>query len=927
MPEFNTYFEHVVIDQNVMEFNVTLNENIGPVSDLFVSPTGWAMWTGAVPSGPVNPVNPVTPGGTWSDDFEDGALANWTLIDADGDGDNWTNATPAAYGIGDAHSGTNCASSWSWNSYSIDPDNYMISPLCENATSIQYYVATNTGYPDHYGVYASSTGTNASDFTLVFEETAGSKGNPGVKSSMTQAGTRDMSAWNEKNVTLPAGTKYVAFRHWNSYDMNYLFIDDVTITMGGGKGNRAALCYKVMIDGQYEGETPYAYFQHNVEGFEEGSEHTTSVAAIYATGMGGWTDYTWTYTPCDNYSGATNVTAAQQGSTMKIDWTMPSGGGVTPTPPPTGGWTEGFESGMPAGWATIDADGDGNNWVLASATMGTGYGHNNSSDLILSMSYSNTSGALTPNNYLVTPQVTPTAGSTFSFFACAQDNAWASEHFGVAISTGSQTNANDFTMLQEWTMTAKGNRDMWDYVTSFTGTSAGQQAVATDGTYIYTASWQTTPTGGHTFYQYTMDGTFVEGFDIAGATGIRDLTTDGEYFYGTSGGAQIFILDFTTRTLVGTINCSGLTSRHISYDPERDGFWSGNWSTLALYSRTGAVLQQGPAPTSAYGSAYYKDADNVEHLFLFCQPNSDCKVYDYNITTGTLGASVVLDYSNVTPGCTGIAGGCFIGEYNGNTCWYGNAQQDPNLIAIYELEAGTPGPGPGPGPQPSGDILGAYVFLNGELVSGVDPITTGTFTHETPDAGEYCVRVVYSDYSMSCPACAESNYTCVPVNNLTATYTWNSVDEYGVTLAWECAQADYVQTYDIYYNDTILAQVTDLNYFVDMTDNPGEYSFGVVANYGFCESEMVYVDVNVTGVDELMGNVMVYPNPTNSNVTIEAASMNHVTVVNALGQVVYDADVDADMLQLNLGQFNAGLYLVRINTEYGVSVKRVTVVK
>ena len=110
----------------------------------------------------------------------------------------------------------------------------MISPLCEDATNINYFVATNTGYPDHYGIYASSTGTNISDFTLVFEETAGGGKHQGSgqRASMTNGGgTRDMSAWIEKSIDLPAGTKYVAFRHYDSDDMNYLFIDDVTITM------------------------------------------------------------------------------------------------------------------------------------------------------------------------------------------------------------------------------------------------------------------------------------------------------------------------------------------------------------------------------------------------------------------------------------------------------------------------------------------------------------------------------------------------------------------------------------------------------------------------------------------------------------------------------------------------------------------------
>ena len=112
-----------------------------------------------------------------------------------------------------------------------------------------------------------------------------------------------------------------------------------------------------------------------------------------------------------------------------------------------------FESGM-QGWTTIDADGDGYNWMLASTGMGTGYGHNGSSDMVLSQSYNNNVGALTPDNYLVSPQIA--LGGSISFWACAQDNAWASEHFGVAVSTTSNTNASAFTTIQQWTMSAKG---------------------------------------------------------------------------------------------------------------------------------------------------------------------------------------------------------------------------------------------------------------------------------------------------------------------------------------------------------------------------------------------------------------------------------------------------------------------------------------
>ena len=117
----------------------------------------------------------------------------------------------------------------------------------------------------------------------------------------------------------------------------------------------------------------------------------------------------------------------------------------------------------------------------------------------------------------------------------------------------------------------------------------------------------------------------------------------------------------------------------------------------------------------------------------------------------------------------------------------------------------------------------------------------------------------------------------------------------------------------------------------------GTYYYQVTAVYeNGCESEPApafdnptvdYVEVYVDAIGENTANVAIYPNPTNGNVKIEAEGMNHITVVSVLGQMVYDADVNADELELNMAQFNTGVYVVRIVTENGVSTQRVTVVK
>ena len=83
---------------------------------------------------------------------------------------------------------------------------------------------------DHFAVCASSTGTAASDFTVVFEET------PAATPPSFMKIQRAPGTWRKYVVNLPAGTKYVAFRHYNCTDFFRVNIDDITVydTIGTG---------------------------------------------------------------------------------------------------------------------------------------------------------------------------------------------------------------------------------------------------------------------------------------------------------------------------------------------------------------------------------------------------------------------------------------------------------------------------------------------------------------------------------------------------------------------------------------------------------------------------------------------------------------------------------------------------------------------
>ena len=115
---------------------------------------------------------------------------------------------------------------------------------------------------------------------------------------------------------------------------------------------------------------------------------------------------------------------------------------------PEEGYLFSFEDGTMEGWTTIDADGDGYTWMIGEVpSINT---HNDGQFSVYSQSYA--SSALTPDNYLVSPQMK--LDGSITFYACAQDGSWPSEHFGVSVSTNGNTDAADFETIQEWTMTA-----------------------------------------------------------------------------------------------------------------------------------------------------------------------------------------------------------------------------------------------------------------------------------------------------------------------------------------------------------------------------------------------------------------------------------------------------------------------------------------
>ena len=374
----------------------------------------------------------------FEEDFEEGRILDWTLIDADGDGHNWQ--LPLTNGMG--HGGTDgMLVSYSYDNATtspLTPNNFMVSPrviVPENGGMLFHASALDEDYPDeHFGVAISTTVNNDPQaFTTLQEWTLTAK-----------EGTRQGS-WNVYSVDLSAyaGQEvYLAIRHFNCTDKFAICVDNVFI------GNDNAQFYigsDIVLDGQAVAEHHFGnHYLLNTNGFTDGSNHTTTIRAYYDGGATLENTYHWSFRTGDHFQGSPDgLQAESDGSTVQLSWTLP----MMSTPFPIDELFYDFSDSTLMDLTLIDANNDGQNFRVYP------YGGYNGGIGLRSWSWMSGPGALNPDNFIVTPKLTATENARISFKACDADMPGIApdpEHFGVAVSISGNSNPADFTMVQEW---------------------------------------------------------------------------------------------------------------------------------------------------------------------------------------------------------------------------------------------------------------------------------------------------------------------------------------------------------------------------------------------------------------------------------------------------------------------------------------------
>ena len=161
-------------------------------------------------------------------------------------------------------------------------------------------------------------------------------------------------------------------------------------------------------------------------------------------------------------------------------------------------------------------------------------------------------------------------------------------------------------------------------------------------------------------------------------------------------------------------------------------------------------------------------------------------------------------------------------------------------------------------------------------------------------------------------------------------YTWNIRAFVNYEGTYPGMENDIIGTMIYRDGELVVSEPVTGNTFTDEADADAEYCLKVVhgglPNVSYyamscltCQGESI--------VENELEDLMVYPNPTKSNLNIAAENMRRISIINTLGQVVYDAEVDSDNEVIDMAQYESGLYMVRIITDNGVAVERVNVVK
>ena len=901
------------------QFNAFLTEILAAVEGLYVSPTGWAMWDGVA----------IGHGEEFLSDFEDGTLSGWVNIDADGDGYMFLSAAEVGLTENDGHNNSyNYAISQSYDNPTytpLTPDNYLATAkkyYIGEASQLSFWAASmDPRYPsEHFGVAISTTNnTSADSFTTIAEWTLMED-----KRLTWYEYTADLSAYAGQEV-------FIAIRHFDCTDQYILCIDDVELK-NAIRSDKSLVSYTVMLDGNIEAENVmFPCYQH--ENLVDGVEYTTTVVATYSMGESDEVSYTWTKVSEDIFAGVKDFAAVYAGDKVEVTWTLPA--------EPAKETAKAENETKEGTWAYYD-NGQFDDGIGGPASFSWG--------IKLRAADIASLGTLTK---VAAYDRLATAGT---FDIClGGDNAPGASVLNQAYTF---TASNDFVEIALNEAIDPAGQNVWIIF----NTADGANFPAAECTNTGDADGRWITLDGSVWEDvtaYGLDATWmIRGYfeeveqpedeiapiaEILGVIMYRngELLTN-KLFEGTS---------FTDKNgQIGDEYCV-----RVVYGGEADSTYYGMSKADCAEAE---VVVNCVAPKDLYG---VESSANEVTLTLSYNPNpvGEWLYYDNGVNQDGIGGPSSFSWGIMFPA---EALAAYEGTYFTKVALFDFAQSEGNINIHY---GGTSAPG---------DLVHSQAYVGTGSGQFVEFELTAALPIESSNVWVIFTTSQGANYPASCSAdCGDPNSRWISTDGV----TWEDVTAYGIYNTWMIRAyatnargevsslspiADYeypssegevksagvratsaLKHYNVYRgtsaNNMVKVGETTTKTYVEEVEN-GTYYYQMTAvyeEYGEeCESDPAnaygsdekYVVVGVTAIDENgVNGMMVYPNPTKGALNINVEGMTNITITNALGQVMYDSSVATDNEVIDMAQFEAGVYMVRITTEAGVAVERITVVK
>lgn len=244
-----------------------------------------------------------------------------------------------------------------------------------------------------------------------------------------------------------------------------------------------------------------------------------------------------------------------------------------------------------------------------------------------------------------------------------------------------------------------------------------------------------------------------------------------------------------------------------------------------------------------------------------------------------------------------------------------------------------------------------YIVYRDGLLYRLLPEGT-SFVDENVAMGGHCYYVGFLGFGgesglYSNESCATSG-ECYPPTNIDYEYTGSN---YKIKLKWEKPEpSDGLSGYFVYrkfgedgtYERVKLLGASATNYTDNSATQLGDYYYQLYAvytslddcvsspaNWKYDQNQFylkVYYSPDAVGENDTQ-DVTVYPNPATDNFTVSGEGLNHVSVYNTVGQLVYHADCEGNSAVISLSNVESGVYVVRVATENGTATKRITVIR